>query len=423
MDDPGSTRFIVLIILLILSAFFSAGEAVVVSISKVRLRMLQNQKKKSARYIEKLVSDSEKSISAILFGNNFINIAATAISTSIILEYFDGTSLTLGIASVAITIVILIFGELTPKIITINNAEKVGMFIAFPLWISVVILWPATFSLTFLIKGTLKILRIYKENPQAVTETELKTLVNIGHEEGVIEAEEKTMINNVFEFGDGTARDVMSPRTDVTGVLLSASFNDVMSIFHSERFSRLPVYKDDLDNITGILHLRDIAFLNNKEKRSFKVAKYMREPFFSYESKPAGKLFSEMREKSISIAVILDEHGGTSGILTLEDLIEEIVGEIYDEYDDAETDIEETSTGEYFVDGGMKIEDFNDTAGTSFVSDDYDSIGGFVMGLFDKIPDAGEAVSSEGVEFVIEEINKNRIEKLRVVLNNSEEIN
>ncbi len=234
-------------------------------------------------------------------------------------------------------------------------------------------------------------------------------MVNVSHEEGVLEIDERRMINNVFDFGDSKAKDVMTPRTDMICLEDNISYDQIVSIFKEERFSRLPVYHESVDNIIGVLYVKDIIFI---DEQHFKITDYMREPFFTYESKSISELFSEMRSNRIPIAVILDEYGGTSGLVTLEDMVEEIVGDIADEYEEQE--IEVIKENEFIVDGSTRLEDVNEMIGLHLESEDFDTIGGYVIGVLDSFPDGGEEVETDGIKIIVEEVDKNRIEKLRI---------
>jgi len=393
------------------------SETSLISISKIKLMAMLEDGVKGAKDVERLVKNSDKMLSAILIGSNFANVGATTIATAIAIRYAGSDGVALGIITVIVTIIILIVSEITPKTIAAKNIETVARFVAKPMRFFVMIFWPVSAALSFLIRQLLRVIRLNKkgENAPTVTETELKAMVNVSHEEGIIKTNERTMINNVFEFDDSFAKDVMTPRTDIAAVPVEADYGTVMEMFRCERFSRLPVYKEDLDGIVGVLHLKDIAFLSEHDRQAFNISDYMRAPFFSYELKPISGLLSEMRAESAQIAVVLDEYGGTSGIISIEDLIEEIVGDIYDEYDENESRAaEKISANEYLIDGGLKIDDFNELAGVCFKSDDYDSIGGYVVGALGKIPEAGEKVTIDNVTFTIESAARNRIEKLRV---------
>ena len=409
--EPGSQwLFLVLIVLILLSAFFSASETALTSISKIRLRNMVEENVKNADKISKLIENPNKLLSAILIGNNLVNIGASSLATAMAIQISGSGGV--GIATGLMTIVILIFGEITPKTLAAQNSEKISLLVVNLIAVVVFVFTPVVKVLNIV---TSVIIRLLGGNNTAkaplITEAELKTMVNVSHEEGVLEVDERRMINNVFDFGDAKAKDVMTPRTDMIALDDQASYEEIMQLFKEERFSRLPVYHESMDDIIGILYLKDIAFIDGA---NFQIENYMREPFFTYESKPTSELFSQMRTKRIPVAIILDEYGGTSGLVTIEDMVEEIVGEIADEYDEQEEEIEVIKEDEYIIGGSAKLDDVNEMIGTRLESEDFDTIGGYVIGVLGRFPDAGEVVETDNMKVKIEEVDKNRIEKLRV---------
>ncbi|HIT72621.1 MAG TPA: HlyC/CorC family transporter [Candidatus Fimicola cottocaccae] len=402
--------FIVLVILLMMSAFFSASETALTSLSKIRLKNMVEDKIKNAALIEKLVNNPNKLLSAILVGNNLVNIAATSLLTSLTLAYAPKNGV--AIATAITTIAVLIFGEITPKTFAAENSEKVSLAVAKIINAIIFVLTPVIWILNIITGVIMKILGVNKNGISAtITEAELKTMVNVSHEEGVIEIDERRMINNVFDFDNSKAKDVMTPRTDMIAIEDTATYEEIVTLFKEERFSRLPVYHESIDNITGILHLKDIVFIDEKD---FKVENYMREPYFTYESKIISELFSEMRTNRIPVAIILDEYGGTSGLVTIEDMVEEIVGEIADEYDEEDEEITVIKEDEYIVDGSTRLEDVNEMIGTKFESEDFDTIGGYVIGVMGRFPDEGEEIETDGIKIKVEKSDKNRIDELRI---------
>lgn len=409
--EPGSSlMFIVLVGLLMMSAFFSASETALTSLSKIRIKNMIEEKIKNAELIEKLVSNPNKLLSAILVGNNLVNIAATSLLTSLTLAYAPKNGV--AIATAITTVAVLIFGEITPKTFAAQNSEKVSLAVVKIINAIIFILTPAIWVLNIITGFMLKLLGVKKTGiTTTITEAELKTMVNVSHEEGIIEIDERRMINNVFDFDNSKAKDVMTPRTDMIAVEDTATYDEIVALFKEERFSRLPVYHESIDDIIGILHLKDIVFI---DESTFSVEKYMREPYFTYESKIISELFSEMRTKRIPVAIILDEYGGTSGLVTLEDMIEEIVGDISDEYDEEDDDITVVKEDEYIVDGSTRLEDLNEMIGTNLESEDFDTIGGYVIGVIGRFPDEGEEVETDGIKIKVEKSDKNRIDELRI---------
>lgn len=250
-----------------------------------------------------------------------------------------------------------------------------------------------------------------------VTEEELKTMVDVGSEEGVFEQEEKEMLHNIFDFGDLQVRDIMVQRVDITALDVDATYEEVLEIVKDEQFSRFPVYREDIDDIIGILNVKDLLFLTEVEKQGFKLENYIREPYFAYEFKRITDLFKELKKTRTHISIILDEYGGTVGIVTIEDLLEEIVGEIDDEYDDdKETDIETIRKNEYMVSGSYRLDELNELIGTDIESEEFDSIGGYLIGILGTFPASGEVIEADGIRFVVDEVDKNRIKKIRMIL-------
>jgi putative hemolysin len=413
MKPDDLWQVIALFILLFLSGFFSASETALLSLSKIRVRHMVEEKIKGAQLIHQLIENPNKLLGAILVGNNIVNIGASALATSLAINYFGNTGV--GIATGIMTLLVLIFAEITPKSLAVQNAEKMALKIVKPIFMITTVLNPITTILIHITNIIIKLLggKIEKKQP-FITEEELKTIVTMSHEEGVLETEERQMIHNVFEFGDLQSKDVMIPRTDMITASINSTYDELLTLFKEERFSRIPIYQDTQDNIVGIIYIKDLIFFRN-EKETFTIQKYMWNPHFTYEFKGIAQLFAEMRKKRVSIAIVLDEYGGTAGIITIEDLVEEIVGDIEDEYDQDDTDIEILRENEYIVNGSTKITSVNEILGINIESADFDSIGGFVIGLLGQLPEVGETIEHNNITFIIENVNRNRIKKLRII--------
>lgn len=420
LETGDIVQLIVLIILLALSAFFSSAETALTTSNKIRMRTLAESGDARATRVLKITNDSGKMLSAILIGNNIVNISASSIATSLAIQYFG--SVGAGIATGILTVLILIFGEVTPKTMATIKAERIALNYSFFIEIVMKILTPAIFVIN---KSSLAVLFILRVDPKKqetnMTEEELRTIVDVSQESGVIESEERTMIHNLFDFGDSEAKEIMVPRIDMIFVHKDASYEEIIEIFREEKFTRLPVYEDSTDNVIGIINIKDLLLYKNKE--TFSVTDIIREPYFTYEHKNTADLFIEMRKSSISLAIVLDEYGATAGLVTLEDLLEEIVGEIRDEYDTDEVDdITQLSEREFLVLGSANLDDVCDELHVHFVSENYDTIGGYCLDLLNHVPEKNETITTdENVLLRIEDIDKNRIEKIYIQLPVAEE--
>lgn len=414
MDSSDFGQIALLIVLLMLSAFFSASETAMMSLSKIRLRHMQEEKVRHADTIGRLIENPNRFLGSILVGNNLVNIGASAIATLFFTKYFPASGAV--IATGVMTLLILVFSEITPKSIAAANSEKASLRLAPILKPVVWFFGPITRIIMFGTNGVIGLFGGKTEltHQPFITQEELKTMVNVSHEEGVLEGDERKMIHNVFAFGDSQAKDVMTPRTDMIAINHEASYDDVVNSFQSEQYSRIPVYQDTPDNIIGVIYIKDLI-LNRVTPENFVLADVMREPYLTYEFKRTAELFEDMRQKHIPIAIVLDEYGGTSGVVTMEDLVEEIVGDIADEYDLHDFEIEVVKEDEYIVDGATRIELVNDMIGVHIESEDFDSIGGFVLGELGGLPEEGEVIIIEGITFKVEKVDKNRIETLRVL--------
>jgi len=413
----GSTENILqiglLIVLLLGSGFFSASETSLMSLSKIRIRYMEEEGVKGAKLVSSLIEKSSDLLSSILVGNNVVNIAATSVSTSLFISIFgDGG---VAIATAVMTVLVLIFGEITPKTIAANSPEKIAVIVSKPISIIMKITKPIVWVFNLLTGIIFKIMGIENDGVKPfITEEELKAMVNVSHEEGVLEIEEREIINNVFQFGDMQAKEAMIQRLDMVAVNIEDSYDEIIELFKSEKLSRLPVYQESIDDIVGILNIKDIIFLSDEEIKNFNIKNYVREAFFTYEFKKITQLLEEMKKEKSQMAIVVDEYGGTAGLLTIEDLVEVIVGDIDDEYDEEEEEIVKVSDNEYLVEGSTKISDVNEQIGINFESDEFDSIGGFIIGYLKRIPEENELIEVGNVKFSVESIDKNRINKIRI---------
>jgi len=400
------------------SAFFSASETALMAISKIDARHMVEQNIKGAKLLTRLLDDPNKMLGSILVGNNLVNISASSIATVIAIDLFKGNASTLGvgIATGVMTLLILIFGEITPKSLSSAHTHKMAILVVKPISFIVFLLNPIV---KILMGITRLIIRMFGGNADGskpfITADELRTIVTVSHEEGVLEYEEKKMIYNIFDFGDSYAKDVMIPRTDMIAIDINATYEHILTLYKEEHFSRMPVYQESQDNIIGILYIKDLI-IQSFDPVHFKASSFLRDVYFVHEFKRIDELFKEMRTQKVGIAIVLDEYGGTSGLVTMEDLIEEIVGDIDDEYDITEDDILKVGPAEYLVDATSRISEVNEYLCLDIMSQEFDSIGGFVIGLLDRFPTEGEQVMYDNLTFIVEETSNNRINKLRIFL-------
>ena len=413
METGDIVQLISLVVLILFSAFFSSAETALMTANKIRLRNLSESGDKRAARVLKITEDSGKLLSAILIGNNIVNLSASSIATTLAIKHLGSAGA--GIATGVLTFLILIFGEISPKTLATIHAEKLALLYSGPISIIMKVLTPVIFIINKLSMGFLFLIGIKPEDADTqMTEEELLTIIDVSKEEGVIESEEHEMINNLFDFGDSQAKEVMVPRIDMIFADVESSYDELIAIFKENMFTRLPVYEDNTDNIIGILNMKDLLFHTDKEH--FSVRDMIREPYFTYEHKNTAELFIEMRKSSISLAIVLDEYGATAGLITLEDLLEEIVGEIRDEYDtDEEDPIVQLNEREFIVLGSTNLDDLCEKLDLNFTSDDYDTIGGYLIGLLDHLPEKNEIIiTDDDILLRVEQMDKNRIEKIYI---------
>lgn len=415
MDRSVLIQAFSILLLILLSAFFSSAETAMTTVNRIRIQSLAEEGNKRASILEKVIADSGKMLSTILIGNNVVNMAVSALMTTVTIQVFGNVYV--GLATGILTVTILIFGEITPKTLASLHAEKLALSYARVIYILMIILTPAVFLVGKLAGFVMLLLHVDPNaKPDAMTEHELRTLVNVSQENGVIESEEKVMINNVFDFGDSTAREVMIPRIDMTFVDIGCTRKELLEIFREDRHTRFPVYENDTDNVIGIINVKDLLLYPENQK--FSIRDILREPYFTYEHKETADLMIEMRKASVNLAIVLDEYGCTAGLVTLENLLEEIVGEIRDEYDeDEEEDLKEIiKDREYLALGSAKLDDINEHLHLSLRSDEYDSLGGFIIEQLDCLPAKGQKVELPDVQLVVDKTVKKRIELVRIFL-------
>ncbi len=413
--DTDYFSFIILILLLAASAFFSSSETALTTVNRIKIKTMADEGDKRAITVLKVTDKPKKMLSAILIGNNIVNLSASSLATTLAIDIFG--SVGAGIATGILTLLILIFGEITPKSLATLNSIQISLAVAGIIDFIMTILTPVIAAVNFLAGLCIRLFGIdpnFKDD--TITEEELRTMVDASHESGEIEGDERVMIHKVFDFSDATAKEVMIPRIDMTMVDSDISYSDLLDVFKENMYTRLPVCKPDSDDVIGIVNMKD--FLTLDKDAPFDITHFLRDAYFTYEMKNVSDLFDEMRAQSIAMSIVLDEYGALSGMITLEDLLEEIVGEIRDEYDvDEEEKVTKLSDREYIVAGSMNLEDLCEMIPLDFTSEDYDTIGGYIVGAFDHFPQPGEMfVSENGVIVRVIGVDKKRITKLRLKL-------
>ncbi len=415
MDSSSVVQIVTIVILILLSGFFSSAETALSSVNRVRLRSLIEDGNKRAELVDKILEHYSKMISTILIGNNIVNLGASALTTTFVMDTWGNAYVALGTG--ILTLLVLLCGEILPKTIAKSYAEKLALTYAFSIDKLMWLLTPVIVIVDVLSKGIMKLLHIDPNAKlESMTETELKTYVDVSHEDGVIESEEREIIYNVFDFSDAVAKDIMIPRINMITVDKDASYNELAKLFKESMYTRVPVYEDEQDNIIGLVNIKDFLFIEDKE--SFKVSSILRKAHYTYEFKNTAGLMLEMREKAYNVAFVLNEYGACVGMITMEDLLEEIVGEIRDEYDDDEKEnIVKIAENQYLVEGSMKIDDINDVLHTDMDSDDYDSITGLMIEQLDRLPEVGETVTLENdIVLRVSETDQNRVTRVLIKL-------
>ena len=410
MDTDSYIQLITIIILLFLSAFFSSAETAFMTVSRIKIRSLMDEGNRHAALVAKIIDNSSKMLSAVLIGNNIVNISCSALATTFTINVWG--SYATGIATGVLTLFVLIFGEITPKNLASKFNTKLVLLYAPVIYGLMIILTPVIFIVDHLAGIVLKLFGTNsKDKSNTITEEELRTIVKVSHEEGIIEKDERQIIDNLFDFGDTSVKDVMIPRIDMTVADVNSSYDDIITLFKSTMYTRIPIYENGTDNVIGTLNIKDLIVTNVDD--SFNIRKIMREPFFTYEHKNTSELFKEMQLKRYSIAIVLDEYGQTAGMITTEDLLEEIVGEIRDEYDtDEKDDMTKIRENTYRINASCKLDDINDELGTRLYSEDNDSLGGFVSEKLDRIPKAGDKLTIDNVWLFVERSSSNRAESI-----------
>ncbi len=410
METSDVAQLIIIIVLIFLSGFFSSAETAFSTLNRVRMRNLEEEGSKKAARVNKILESYSKMLSAILIGNNIVNLTASSLTTAFVIGVCGNAYIGLGTG--ILTIVVLLGGEIIPKTWANLNSEKLALAYSSVIYALMKVMTPVILIVDLLSKGILKLLHVDpNKKMDTITESELKTYVDVSHEDGQIESDEREMIYNIFEFSDTCVKDIMIPRTNMVTVNADESVNDLIKIFHESMYTRIPVYQEDKDSMIGFVNIKDLFIARISGQKNITLKSLLREAYYTYEYKKNADLLLEMREKSMNVAFVLNEYGSTVGMVTLEDLLEELVGEIRDEYDEDEKElIQKIDDRSYLIEGSMNLSDINDSIGTSLNSDDYDSIGGIIIGQLDRLPEDNESVVlADGTTLQVKGIDQNRI--------------
>lgn len=411
------SNIIILVILILLSGFFSASETALTAFKASDIEEVEKKNKRVAGLLKKWLKSPNEILTGMLLGNNIVNILASSIATAVTIRFMGNSKGSLAIVTIIMTILILIFGEITPKIIAKNNSKGFSKAVISPIYYFGLIMKPFVKILMWISLVIGRILGINVESQKIITEEDLISFVNVGEAEGIIEEEEKEMIHSIVGLGETHAKEIMTPRTSMFAVEDTQTLNDIWEDMMKVGFSRIPVYEKSIDNIIGILYTKDVLNYLKGHTTEIQVKELIREAYFVPETKSIIEILEEFKAKKVHMAIVLDEYGGTVGVLTIEDLLEEIVGEIRDEFDTEEEEtIKEVEENHYEVDAMLDIETINKTLDISLpLSEDYESLGGLIMSVLGKIPEVGDEIVIRNLQIKVKEIEKMRVSKAEII--------
>lgn len=421
MDTLSLSEILWFGMFIVLSAVFSGSETAFTAISPIKLRSLVDQRIKGADMLAKLLKNPRHLITAILIGNNVVNIGASAMATAVVMGLMESLGVTnlalaLTVTTGIMTIILLIFGEITPKTIAIKNPTRIALFMAPIFYYFLLIIFPIVGFFAGISRLISNMLRLSSADVDKILTTdEIKSILALGAEEGVLEKEEKEMLHGIFTFSQTIVREIMTPRTDTVCLDVDSSVAEAVAIFMGKGHSRIPVYEEKIDNIIGILYAKDLLTAKQDHSNG-SIRPFLRDAFFIPETQVLEDLLAEMKRRKFHMAIVVDEHGGMSGIVTLEDIIEEIVGEIQDEYDVEELpEVKELGPNHYMVEAKVNIQDLGDSIHYKFPEeDDYDTLGGFVLSVLGRLPKKNEEIYYKDLKITVREITKRRIRKLEL---------
>ena len=413
MTGIETVYLVIFIVCLLLSAFFSSSETAFTALQRIRVEHLVSTKVPGAARIARMMQHPEKLLSAILTGNNLVNTAAAALATVLAVSVWGEQGIL--IATIGVTIILLVFCETTPKIIAAHNAERTAIRLARPVEVAQAVFTPAVLALSSIASRLIKMAGGEPVSRSLVSEEEIRTMISVGHKEGTVEEAEAEMLHNVFDFGDRPVREVMVPRPEVVAIEQGSTVADFLALYAESPLSRFPIYEENMDNVVGILSIKDVlmALAKGTIDNQSAIDDLIRPSYFTPETKHINELFAEMRDNNYRMAVIVDEYGGTAGVVSLSRLVEEIVGQVGDELASVEKEYEAINEYTFQVDGSMRIEEANEEMELDLPEgEDYETVAGFILNLLGHIPRRGEQLKYKGLKIVITKMRGLKIEEV-----------
>ena len=407
---------IAIIVCILIVAFLSSSEASLISVNRIRIRNLAEKENKRARLVEAILSEHERLFGTILLTENFFIILASSLGTAILLNIFgeDGW----WIASLIMTVLVVLLGEITPKTIAVSHAESFALFVAYPIRFLIKITHPIVWFFTRLPGWILKTMGAKSPSSPFITEEDIRAMIDLGEEAGTLQEDEKEMLHKVFEFGDTVASESMVPRTEIVAINDDATVGEALQLVKEKGFSRYPVIHEKMDNVVGILYIKDILIKMSEGKvnSDTPIKEFVRDAYFIPENKKISELLAEMQKRKFQIAIVMDEYGGTAGLITLEDLMEEIVGSLQDEFEkiQAEKDVEVIDERTFVVSGTTPLDEVSELVDVKLESEDFHTIGGYVFGLFGRLPKEGEQIRYHNLRFLIMQMDGKKIAKIKI---------
>ncbi len=419
MDIDWHFRVIILLLLLLLSAFFSGSEVALFSINRKRLKEIFDVSPLISRYLQNLIDHPRRLLVSILIGNTIVNVASSIVAVSLALDILKITTLSeeliLTLQIIVLTVLVILFSELTPKVWASKNPLSFSKFVAIPLYWFTIIIFPIAETFTELIRSVISKIKLDR-GKEAFSPEEITELAELGHEVGALEEEEHGIIQSIVSFKSVTSHEIMTPRVDMTSVAADTTLEELIELIKSSGHSRIPLYKENLDEIIGIIYAKDVLKYLSNGVNNFNIAKISRKPMYIPKNKMINDLMYEFQEKKMHIAIVVDEYGGTAGLITLEDIIEEIIGEIRDEYDKEENPVVKVEENKYIVLGRISLDELNELLNTNInvENEDFETLAGLILNQAGHIPKEGYSFTLEYFKFTVKEVTRKRINKILI---------